>query len=266
MSRRSSVDWAAYLAAFRAERPGVTERVLSRTLSGGHTPYRWLARAISPRAATIVDIACGTGAMSRELARPGRTVVGFSLSPHELGEAARRSPGPWACASGLRMPLADESVDAVVSVMGTVVIQPTGRLFAEVSRVLKPGGVFAFMAPTVVPLRPSDVATSLGVVGRLRALPRFPGPTEMTGYVSALVGTGLRKVEDARERYHFTVHDPVDAVDVISALYLPTTSVDRTQRAVDYLVDTAIRRGEARISIAMRRFVTIKNGSSSPLA
>ena len=264
MSKRSSVDWAAYLAAFRAERPGVTERVLSRTLSGGHTPCRWLARAISPRASTIVDIACGTGAMSRELVRPGRTVVGFSLSPDELREAARRSPGPWACASGLKLPLPDSSVDAVVSMMGAVVIQPTATLFAEVSRVLKPGGVFAFMAPSVVPLRPTDMVTSLGIVARLRALPKFPGPTELTGYVPALAGTGLRKVEDARERYHFTVHDPVDAVDVISALYLPTTSVARTQRAVDYLVDTAIRRGEANISIAMRRFVTIKNGVPEP--
>ena len=49
-------DWAAYLRGFHAATPGLTERVLSRTLSGGHTPYRWLARAVSPRAGLVVDL------------------------------------------------------------------------------------------------------------------------------------------------------------------------------------------------------------------
>lgn len=255
---RGSIDWTAYLAAFHAGRPGITERVLSRTVSGGHTPYRWLARAVSPRASLVVDVACGSGAMARELARRGRTVLGVSLSPDELELAGSRGAGPCVCADARRLPLPDESVDAAVSMMGAVVIQPAHDLFREVGRVLKPGGVFAFMAPTVVPLSPRDLVTGLGVVARLRSLPKFPGPTEITGYVPALVGTGLRKVEDARERYHFTVRTPQDAVDVISSLYLPTTSPERRQRAVDWLIDKTIRAEEVRISIAMRRFVALK--------
>lgn len=253
------VDWAAYLASFRAAHPGVTEKVLLRTLSGGHTPYRWLARAISPRATTVVDLACGTGALSRELDRPGRTVVGVNLSPTELGVASTLGDGPWVCADGRRLPLPDGSVDAVASMMGAVVIQPTEALFAEVGRVLRPGGMFAFMAPTIVPVHPRDMGTLAGIVSRLGSLPKFPGNTEITGYVPALVGTGLRKVEDARERYHVVVRTPEEAAEVIEALYLPTTSDERRQRAVDWLVDRSIRDGDVRISLAMRRFVALKH-------
>ncbi|WP_342372934.1 class I SAM-dependent methyltransferase [Propioniciclava soli] len=256
------IDWAAYLAAFHAHRPGITERVLQRTLSGGHTPYRWLARAVSPRAHRVVDVACGTGAMGRELARPDRTVIGVSLSTDELRLARRKTPGPWLCADARALPLADGSVDAVVSMMGAIVVQPVEEFFAEVGRVLRPGGMFAFMAPTVVPLHPRDLATSLGVVARLRSLPRFPGPTEITGYVPALVGTGLRKVEDARERYHFAVRTAQDAVDVVDALYLPLTTAERRERAVAWLVERTERDEDVRISIAMRRFVALKQGTS----
>lgn len=255
---RPPIDWAAYLAAFRAAHPGVTENVLLRTLSGGHTPYRWLARAVSPRATTVVDLACGTGALSRELDRPGRTVVGVNLSPTELGVARRHGPGPWVCADGRRLPLPDASVDAVASMMGAVVIQPARALFAEVGRVLRPGGVFAFMTPTVVPVRPRDLGTLVGIVTRLRSLPKFPGNTEITGYVPALAGTGLRKVEDARERYHVVVRTPEEAAEVIAALYLPTTAAERRQRAVDWLLDRSIRSGDVRIALAMRRFVALK--------
>lgn len=255
---RRAFDWGEYLAAFHGARPGITERVLSRTLSGGHSPYRWLARAVSPRAHLVVDLACGSGAMSRELARPDRTVIGVDLAEAELRLAAERSGGPWVCADGLRLPLPDASVDAVVSSMGAAVIQPAKALFTEVGRVLRPGGVFAFTAPTILPLHPRDLRASLGVVARLRSLPRFPGPTELTGYVDALVGTGLRKVEDARERYHFDVHSPEDAEAIVSALYLPATSSERRRAAVDWLVDRAIGPDPVTLSIAMRRFVVLK--------
>ena len=255
---RKGFDWGAYLAAFHAATPGITEEVLSRTLSGGHSPYRWLARAVSPQARVVVALACGSGALVRELAAEGRTVRGLDLAESELELAASRVDGPFVCADGLRMPLAEGSVDAVVSSMGAVVIQPPRALFTEVGRVLKPGGVFAFTAPTVLPLHPRDVATSLGVVTRLRALPRFPGPTEVTGYKDALVGTGLRKVEDARERYHFEVSTPEDAELIVSALYLPTTSRRRREAATNWLVDRTIKEGPVRISIAMRRFVVLK--------
>ena len=63
------LDWRAYLSEFHADRTGIIEAVLSRAMAGDHSPYRWLARAVSESATTVVDLACGS-AMSRELGAP----------------------------------------------------------------------------------------------------------------------------------------------------------------------------------------------------
>ena len=81
-------------------------------------------RAVSDTATVVVDLACGSGPMSRELAKPGRTVVGLDLSEHELALAVTRSDGPWVQADALHLPFRDESVDVVTSSMGLVVVQP----------------------------------------------------------------------------------------------------------------------------------------------
>ena len=131
------VNWRAYLAEFHRERAGIAEAVLSRALAGDHSPYRWLARAVSATAGTVVDLACGSGPMSRELAQPGRTVIGLDLSEHELALAADRGPGPWVLADALQLPFRDECIDVVTSSMGLVVVQPLTRVVEEVARVLR---------------------------------------------------------------------------------------------------------------------------------
>lgn len=251
-------DWATYLSVFHADRAGVAEDILSRAFAGPSTPYRWLARAVSRRADTILDVGCGAGAMSRELARDGRTVVGVDLSIKELELAASRSDAPWVCADACRLPFADASFDAVTSSMGVVVIRPMEQLFAEIARVLKPGGVFAFMAPTIRPLMPRDMHTLGRITMHLHGVPQFPGPTEITGYVPALSAVGLRKVEDRRERYRFTVMDESDARLVIAALYLPTVSATRLNAAISWLAGRVARSGPFTVAIPMRRFVAVK--------
>lgn len=251
-------DWATYLSIFHADRPGVAEEILSRAFSGPQTPYRWLARAVAKTADTVLDVGCGAGAVARELARPGRTTIGIDISFSEVRLARERSGDPVVCGDGRQLPFADESFAAVVSSMGVVVIRPLDQLFAEVARVLRPGGVFAFMAPTVRPLSPSDLPTLSQIALRLRALPTFPGPTEFTGYVPVLRQHGLRKVEDARERYRFTVTSESDAKLVVAALYLPTVGVSRLQAAIDWMVARLDRTGPFTVAIPMRRFVAVK--------
>nr|MBA3529795.1 methyltransferase domain-containing protein [Propionibacteriaceae bacterium] len=232
--------------------------VLSRALAGDHSPYRWLARAVSADANVVLDVACGSGPMSRELAQPGRTVVGMDISEHELDLAFKRGPGPWVRGDALALPFADESVAAVTSSMGLVVVTPLGQVLSEIARVLRPGGVLAAIAPAVRPLGPKDLRVLTRINTRLRTKPQFPGPVELAGFKKTLELHGLRPVEDARERYHFTIRTRGDAELVMSALYLPQTRWSRVEAATEYLEDRLAKHGLVEVAIPMRRVVAIK--------
>jgi ubiquinone/menaquinone biosynthesis C-methylase UbiE len=103
-----------------------------------------------PRTLTLVDLACGTGSFTREVARtfPAARLTGVDLSPAYARRAARtlRSfPRAGAvCAPGEALPLADASVDGLSSVYLFHELPPRVRtaVLGEVARVLKPGGLF----------------------------------------------------------------------------------------------------------------------------
>jgi SAM-dependent methyltransferase len=252
------INWKQYLADFHRERAGVAEAVLSQALAGDHNPYRWLARAVSPDASTVLDVACGSGAMSRELTQAGRTVIGVDLSPEELALASERGPGPWLRADALALPFVDASVSAVTSSMGLVVVQPLTAVLREIARVLKPGGVLAAIAPALRPLSPRDLRVLTRLTTRLRTSPQFPGPVELAGFTRTLQQHGLRRVEDARERYRFTVRNRGDAELMMSALYLPQTRQSRVEAAIELLEDRVAKLGPVEVTIPMRRVVAIK--------
>jgi SAM-dependent methyltransferase len=184
--------------------------------------------------------------------------VGVDLSAAELALAAERGPGPWLRADVLRLPFRNGSVDVVTSSMGLVVVTPLEQVLAEVARVLRPGGVLAAIAPAVRPLGPRDVRVLTRISGRLRTKPSFPGNVEIAGFHKALDATGLTRVEDKRERYHFSVRSREDAELMMSALYLPNIRKSRVQAAVEYLEDRLKRRESVEVAIPMRRIVAIK--------
>jgi SAM-dependent methyltransferase len=185
-------------------------------------------------------------------------VVGVDLSPDELALAAERGPGPWVRADALRLPFRDGAVDVVTSSMGLVVVTPLDQVLAEVARVLRPGGVLAAIAPAVRPLGPRDLRVLTRITARLRTKPSFPGPVELAGFHKTLDGAGLTRVEDKRERYHFTVRSREDAELMLSALYLPDTRKSRVEAAVEYLEDRLRRHESVDVAIPMRRVVAIK--------
>jgi SAM-dependent methyltransferase len=254
----TGINWRKYLAEFHRDRAGIAEAVLSRALAGDHSPYSWLARAVSADATIVLDLASGSGPMSRELDVPGRMVVGLDVSPDELELARQRGPGPWIQADALRLPFRDGSIDVVTSSMGLVVVQPLTQVLEEVARVLRPGGVLAAIAPALRPLGPRDLRVLTRINGRLRTKPQFPGPVELAGFTRTLAQCGMRRVEDARERYCFHVRSRADAELMMSALYLPNTRWSRVERAIEYLEDQLKRREVVEVAIPMRRIVAIK--------
>lgn len=98
------------------------------------------ALMVFPEHARIVDIGCGTGYFA-EIARahrPGWQVVGVDIARPMCARAATRCVAIQADAVAL--PLADASCDAVVSSLCLQWVEDLPRAFAEIVRVLRPGG------------------------------------------------------------------------------------------------------------------------------
>lgn len=116
----------------------------------------------------VVEIGAGTGANLRYLA-PGTEVVAVEPNPHMhdrlRAEADRRGVGLEVLPVGAEaLPLEDGSVEAVVGTWVVCTVADPGAVLAEVRRVLRPGGRFAFVEHAAAPPR-----TALrGLQGALR--------------------------------------------------------------------------------------------------
>lgn len=93
----------------------------------------------------VLDLGCGAGLdslIAAERVRPGGEVLGLDFSADMLARAASTGGEnvAWCRASAEALPLADGSVD-VVLVNGIFNLNPgRSRIFAELARVVRPGG------------------------------------------------------------------------------------------------------------------------------
>ena len=102
---------------------------------------------------TILDLACGTGSLTRELALRGYEMIGVDLSPDMLAEAAEKNRGVgdiepiFLCQSMDKLDLYG-TIDACVCCLDSVnyVTDPKKlrRAFERVHLFLMPGGLFLF--------------------------------------------------------------------------------------------------------------------------
>jgi len=98
------------------------------------------------RNARILDLGCGEGGYSRELAARGAKVVGVDGSAELIETAAQRSaearkPIEFVCANASDLePIASNSFEIVLASMVLMDIEDYGRAIDEVWRVLAPGG------------------------------------------------------------------------------------------------------------------------------
>jgi demethylmenaquinone methyltransferase/2-methoxy-6-polyprenyl-1,4-benzoquinol methylase len=102
----------------------------------------WRRRAVRelrlPGGALVADLACGTGDLCRELSRDGYRALGFDFSLGMLTKAT--TDVPLVQADVLRLPLADRSVDGATCGFALRNVADLGAFFAEIARVLRPGG------------------------------------------------------------------------------------------------------------------------------
>ena len=161
-----------------------------------------------PAGARVLDVACGTGELCRDLAAAGHRPVGVDLSAGMLRHA--RTAAPLVHADALRLPVADEALDGAVSGFALRNFVALPPLFAELHRVLRPGGRVSLLdvaAPTqpllraghaiyfrrVVPL----VGAALSDAAAYRYLPRsvayLPQPDELLAELRAAGFTAVER-------------------------------------------------------------------------
>ena len=92
---------------------------------------------------TVLDIACGTGDLCRDLQRAALRPVGIDFSLGML--RASRTTAPLLRADALRLPVDSESVDGVTCGFGLRNFTTPEVFFAETGRVLRPGGRIAVL-------------------------------------------------------------------------------------------------------------------------
>lgn len=195
---------------------GVYDVMNSAMTAGMH--HRWRERAVDRAEIgpgdSALDVCCGTGDLSIELARrvgPTGRVVGSDFSERML-DLAREKDVPTGAAKpifewadALALPYDDASFDAVTVGFGVRNLLDLDRGIAEMARVLKPGGrivILEITQPTRPPLSTFfsiwfDRAVPL--IGRLagdsdaysylpESVKRFPAPA---GLAAIMDGAGL---------------------------------------------------------------------------
>jgi SAM-dependent methyltransferase len=109
-----------------------------------------MARRLASRPiSNLLEIAAGTGAVTRALAALPNigAIVATDLNQAMLDQAkavGTRRPVEWRQADALQLPFPDASFDAVVCQFGVMFFPDKAKAYAEVRRVLKPGGLFLF--------------------------------------------------------------------------------------------------------------------------
>lgn len=125
-----------------AGRYDLVNRVMTFGLDVG-----WRRKAVRslrlPGRSLVLDLACGTGDLSRELEAAGYRAVGFDFSHGMLVEA--KTDAPLVEADILRLPMRGVSADGVTCGFALRNVVDLSAFFAELARVVRPGGRIALL-------------------------------------------------------------------------------------------------------------------------
>lgn len=108
------------------------------------------ARARSLHPTNVLEVACGTGVVTRALAAilpPSCAIFATDLSGAMVAHAesvGTTRPVTWRQADVMALPYPDETFDLVVCQFGVMFFPGRAAAYREVGRVLRPGGTFLF--------------------------------------------------------------------------------------------------------------------------
>jgi ubiquinone/menaquinone biosynthesis C-methylase UbiE len=164
------------------------------------------------RGERVLDVACGTGIVTRRAAQlvgPQGAVAGLDINPAMLAVARTAAPASieWYEASVESIPCPDASFDVVTCSLGLQFVPDRAAAMREMRRVLKDGGRVAIGTPAAIP----PVFEILA-----QALARHVSP-EVAGFM----------------RHVFSLHDHGELRDLAESAGLRSVSVEsRPQRVI----------------------------------
>ncbi len=109
-----------------------------------------VTRVASKSPARVLEIAAGTGVVTRKLASllpESASIVATDLNQAMLdlaSEVGTKRPVEWRQADAMQLPFEDSVFDAVVCQFGVMFFPEKSKALSEARRVLRPGGVFLF--------------------------------------------------------------------------------------------------------------------------
>jgi SAM-dependent methyltransferase len=108
-----------------------------------------LARLVELEGRDLLDVGCGSGALVRELEGRGARATGLEITEGQLGDARAQGVGRFVVGRAEALPLADESVDAVVFMRSLHHVAEEAMIpaLADARRVLRPGGTVYVAEP-----------------------------------------------------------------------------------------------------------------------
>lgn len=118
----------------------------------------------------VLEIGCGAAQCARWLAGRGARAVGLDVSHRQLQHGRRIDldtgvPVPTVCATAAVLPFGDDSFDVAFSAFGALqFLHDAATAVAEVARVLRPGGRFAFSVTHPVRWTMPDDPSAEGLV------------------------------------------------------------------------------------------------------
>jgi len=172
-------------------------------------------------AAVVLDLGCGTGYFRPGLGArfPGASYIGLDLAPgmveYARAHTGTRDDGLWLVGDAESLPLAAHSVDVVFSSLAIQWCQRPELLFAELGRVLQPGGrcVFTTLGPGTL----GELRQAWAAVDHHRHVNEFLPQGELLAAAGRVPGIELRLESERHCMYYQRVAELLAELKTLGA-------------------------------------------------